>query len=640
MVLVSTSIVGFKKTRQMSVFVCGFFVLIGSVAAETLYQADYQYDTRGFVTNLVEQVGGEVRTRQLEYDRKGQLIREETGVFEVQYEYDHVGNRIRQTQDGAEQIYSYNARNELLQQQAADTTRYLYYDLNGSLTNKVQGANITGYDWDSRGRLVRVHTNGTEAFQADYAGDLKRLRKAEGGDAIVYRHDGPTTIQEITPSGALKELIRSDRGTVSVGGILYAGDEEGTNTFTYNGVGSTVLVSENDGAAQNIQYDAFGNVLAADEAARQNRLANSREFDASTGLYFHGARYYDATIGRYISLDPARDGINPYVYARNAPLSYTDPTGLFVPLLAGIAIGLGFGAVSAFWEPYSYSSAKSTAPTVMTASTTAPARSFRETDPGRQLSYELGLMFHYSFVDAVPVGDLPQVARAGAQVAQVLAKGASGVKQAVKGASRSASDLLPPSPMTQQYRADFRAKYGVDELGYGPQTHVRPIDALKDEGPMEDFVTEAYFQYMKTKNKDYTDIAEYLDDAFQNGYIPADEFHVVVDESTGAFKAIAIHDTLAYRGLEGGRVVNERKFPDRRSLNVNYLLGVGGGGGYEVMSYLATKTLISGQDNMMLSSLPRAESFYLQFNRSGVTDGYLFWSREDITDWGLLKPPK
>jgi RHS repeat-associated protein len=52
-----------------------------------------------------------------------------------------------------------------------------------------------------------------------------------------------------------------------------------------------------------------------------------------TGLYYYGARYYDATIGRFISTDtivqnPANpQTLNRYSYCLNNPLKYIDPTG-------------------------------------------------------------------------------------------------------------------------------------------------------------------------------------------------------------------------------------------------------------------------------------------------------------------------
>ena len=53
----------------------------------------------------------------------------------------------------------------------------------------------------------------------------------------------------------------------------------------------------------------------------------------ATGLYYYNARYYDATIGRFISPDtviqnPANpQTLNRYSYCVNNPLNRTDPTG-------------------------------------------------------------------------------------------------------------------------------------------------------------------------------------------------------------------------------------------------------------------------------------------------------------------------
>jgi RHS repeat-associated protein len=60
-------------------------------------------------------------------------------------------------------------------------------------------------------------------------------------------------------------------------------------------------------------------------------------------LWYNRYRDYDPTTGRYIQADPiGLDGdANPYAYALNNPLRYTDPTGEFVPILIGIAVGVG-----------------------------------------------------------------------------------------------------------------------------------------------------------------------------------------------------------------------------------------------------------------------------------------------------------
>lgn len=55
----------------------------------------------------------------------------------------------------------------------------------------------------------------------------------------------------------------------------------------------------------------------------------AREFDSETSLYYYRARYYDPTVGRFISEDPARfqSGTNFYPYVDNTPLNAIDPTG-------------------------------------------------------------------------------------------------------------------------------------------------------------------------------------------------------------------------------------------------------------------------------------------------------------------------
>lgn len=66
----------------------------------------------------------------------------------------------------------------------------------------------------------------------------------------------------------------------------------------------------------------------------------------STGLYFYNARYYDPSIGRFISADTLvpsfanPQAFNRYSYVYNNPLKYTDPSGHWgIFSLIGAAIG-------------------------------------------------------------------------------------------------------------------------------------------------------------------------------------------------------------------------------------------------------------------------------------------------------------
>jgi len=53
--------------------------------------------------------------------------------------------------------------------------------------------------------------------------------------------------------------------------------------------------------------------------------------DGGLGIYYYGARYYDARIGRFLAVDPLKNKYpswSPYVYCANNPLKYIDPFGL------------------------------------------------------------------------------------------------------------------------------------------------------------------------------------------------------------------------------------------------------------------------------------------------------------------------
>jgi RHS repeat-associated protein len=59
---------------------------------------------------------------------------------------------------------------------------------------------------------------------------------------------------------------------------------------------------------------------------------NGKERDEETGLYYYGARYYAAWLGRWTTCDPKlledRDtDLNGYVYVRNRPIIAVDPNG-------------------------------------------------------------------------------------------------------------------------------------------------------------------------------------------------------------------------------------------------------------------------------------------------------------------------
>ncbi len=79
-----------------------------------------------------------------------------------------------------------------------------------------------------------------------------------------------------------------------------------------------------------LETDAFGSTLAATGAGTPFGFAGQHGYqsDANSGLMRLGHRYYDPSVGRFLSRDPIQDGYNWYAYCDNDPVNTIDPSGL------------------------------------------------------------------------------------------------------------------------------------------------------------------------------------------------------------------------------------------------------------------------------------------------------------------------
>lgn len=68
------------------------------------------------------------------------------------------------------------------------------------------------------------------------------------------------------------------------------------------------------------QYDAYGNQTKRLLVGNPFRYCGEYT-DEESGLVYLRARYYDPSIGRFISEDPVKDGMNWYVYCSNNPVN-------------------------------------------------------------------------------------------------------------------------------------------------------------------------------------------------------------------------------------------------------------------------------------------------------------------------------
>ena len=102
-----------------------------------------------------------------------------------------------------------------------------------------------------------------------------------------------------------------------------------TSYYHADGLGSVTSLSNAAGAlAQTYGYDAFGKQTSSSGSLTNPFQYTARESDTETSLYYYRARYYDQSIGRFLSEDPTRDHENWYAYTGNRPTVFNDPSGL------------------------------------------------------------------------------------------------------------------------------------------------------------------------------------------------------------------------------------------------------------------------------------------------------------------------
>lgn len=130
-----------------------------------------------------------------------------------------------------------------------------------------------------------------------------------------------------------------------------------------------VVLDENGKVVERADYMPYGSDRlreTEDTAPDTDYKFTGKEQDEETGLYYFGARYYDAAMGRFISSDPLLEresqmpknerldflsnpqNLNAYTYALNNPVKYIDEQGeiaiLPIILSVGAFIGAFFGA--------------------------------------------------------------------------------------------------------------------------------------------------------------------------------------------------------------------------------------------------------------------------------------------------------
>ena len=271
-----------------------------------------------------------------EYDGMNRLSKEN----DTEYSFDDFGNRKTMTSDSGTVSYTYDLNNRLTKsvEKTGNETRTttMFYDKNGNqiskavITNKPFGDNVTGdytvsqnsdknvalYEYNCYNQLVGVDMNG-KISSYTYAPDGMRASKTVDGNTINFVYDNANIVEEITAD----EVNKYFRGLE-----IIKNDEE--MYYFYNGQGDVSMLADNAGnTVASYIFDAYGN--QSEENTVYNPFGYRGEYtDAESGLVYLRARMYDSETGRFMSEDPAKDGLNWYVYGNQNPTMFIDPSGL------------------------------------------------------------------------------------------------------------------------------------------------------------------------------------------------------------------------------------------------------------------------------------------------------------------------
>ena len=192
--------------------------------------------------------------------------------------------------------------------------------LKGIVTTDVDGNVIESidYDYDVFNRRIEktVDSDGDGVLEAEterYVYDGEHI-------ALVFDGDGELAYRYLHGPGTDQVLAQEDAN----GDVLWAlADHQLTVRDLLDNEGNVV---------NHISYDSFGNTTSQSNPDVDFRFGyTGREFDGETGDYYYRARYFDSSIGQFISQDPldfAAGDMNLYGYVGNSPINYIDPNGL------------------------------------------------------------------------------------------------------------------------------------------------------------------------------------------------------------------------------------------------------------------------------------------------------------------------
>ena len=226
------------------------------------------------------------------------------------------------------------------------------YDPHG---NMLHMPHLQQMRWDYKDQLRQVDLGGGGAAYYVYDASGQRVRKVcekapglteeriyLGGFEIFRRHGGAIGANTATLERETLHIMDDKQriALVETRTLDTAGNDPApAQLIRYqfgNHLGSASL--ELDDQAQIISYEEYTPYGSSSYQAARSQTETAKRYrytgkerDEESGLYYHGARYYAAWLGKWISADSIgiADDLNLYTYARCNPVVRVDPDGNF-----------------------------------------------------------------------------------------------------------------------------------------------------------------------------------------------------------------------------------------------------------------------------------------------------------------------
>jgi len=293
--------------------------------------------------NLIDSITGD-DANGFRFDGIKQLIGEHVG--NLSSDYDEAGNRsyrVNKTVMPSPIINVYNDINQLENEKGVPIV--FNYDDNGNILTSTYPIDPTTYQFDGDNRL-RLIKNSQHEISYLYDKDGKLLQRnvkdiASGRNEstdfsylfakpiVIKRNGSPLMLLSWDTNGSLLRIRKPN----NVGGAAYP-----NSLFPlYDGLGNIVRMLDGDKrVVVSVGYDAWGNIQHLMDPGNLFEFWGYKGgiLDRLTGHVLFGARWYSPVITRWLSEDPYVQSDNYrvlgnlYVYALNAPVTFSDPTGL------------------------------------------------------------------------------------------------------------------------------------------------------------------------------------------------------------------------------------------------------------------------------------------------------------------------